>query len=342
MKKIRKAAKFIWKRKFLILILLTVSVGAFWYSQRGNNIPIETVKAERKDLTRTLISPGKIAARTQAVLQFQTSGRLVWVGAKQGDRVERFQAIASLDKQELQKQLQKELNDYLISRWDFEQTSGEIDYWNHWFELSDGIRRDLETSQFNVDNSVIAVELANIALKNSTLYSPISGIVVEADSPLAGVNITPSQARFVVIDPESIYFSLEVDEEDISDISVGMPVEINLDAFADSKQGVVIDVAFAPIAATGSPKYEVKVSFNEGNSDLKFKLGMEGDGEVVLEKKADVLSLPIEPLHGTKNVWVYVLKNGQKVKKDITIGLETDERVEILSGLDEGDEIVLE
>ena len=342
MKKIRKVAKLIWRRKFLILILLAVGIGVFWYSQRGKNTPIETVKAERKDLTRTLISPGKIAAETQAVLQFQTSGRLVWVGARQGDRVERFQAIASLDKQELQKQLQKELNDYLISRWDFEQTSGEIDYWNHWFELSDETRRNLETSRFSVDNSVIAVELANIALKNSTLYSPIGGIVVEADSPLAGVNITPSQARFVIIDPESVYFSLEIDEEDIVDISLGMPVEINLDAFSDSKQGVVSDVAFTPVASTGSPKYEVKVSLNEGNSDLKFKLGMEGDGEVVLERKTDVLSLPIESLHGTKNAWVYVLENGEKVKKDITIGLETDERVEILSGLGEGDEVVLE
>jgi RND family efflux transporter MFP subunit len=342
MEKIRKAARLIWKRKLLILLLFAMGIGAIWYSQRNKNISLETVKAERKDLTRTLISPGKIAADTQAVLQFQTSGRLVWVGVKQGDRVEKFQAIASLDKQELQKQLQKELNDYLINRWDFEQTSDDIGYWDHWFELSDEARRSLETSQFNVDNSVIAVELANIALKNSTLYSPISGIVVEADSPLAGVNITPSQARFVVIDPGSIYFSLEVDEEDVADINLGMPVEIDLDAFTDSKQGVVSHVSFVPVAATGSPKYEVKVSLNEGNSDLKFKLGMEGDGEVVLEKKTNVLSLPVESLHGTKKAWVYVLENGQKVRKDIEIGLETEDRVEILSGLNEGDEVVIE
>lgn len=342
MERIKKVLRLIWKRKFLILLLLAIGISAVWYFQRDEVVPVETVLIERKDLTRTLILPGKIAADTQAVLQFQTSGRLAWVGVKEGDRIQKFQAIASLDKQELQKQLQKELNDYLISRWELEQTSDDIGYWDHWFELSNETRRNLETRQFNVDNSVIAVELANIALKNSTLYSPISGIVVEADSPLAGVNITPSQARFVVVDPESIYFSLEVDEEDVADINLGMPVEINFDAFADSQQGIVSYVSFVPVAATGSPKYEVKVSLNEENSDLKFKLGMEGDGEVVLERKTNVPSLPVESLHGTKNTWVYVLENGQKVKKDIEVGLKTEDWVEILSGLNEGDEVVIE
>jgi len=50
---------------------------------------------KKKDLLESVSASGKVEAEEEAVLTFQTSGRLAWVGVKEGDRVEQWQAIAS-------------------------------------------------------------------------------------------------------------------------------------------------------------------------------------------------------------------------------------------------------
>ena len=74
---------------------------------------------EKGPLQVVLSSSGTVMAENKADLTFQTGGRLSWVGVKKGDRVRKWQGIASLDQRTVQKNLEKELNDYLKTRWDF-------------------------------------------------------------------------------------------------------------------------------------------------------------------------------------------------------------------------------
>src|SRR4030066_1972411 len=72
----------------------------------------ETAKVQKEDLTDTVSASGTIGAENQVDLKFQTSGLLTWVGVKEGDSVKKWQALASLDKRELEKTLQKYLLDF--------------------------------------------------------------------------------------------------------------------------------------------------------------------------------------------------------------------------------------
>lgn len=231
--------------------------------------------------TNTVSASGKVEAGDVANLTFQTSGLLSWVGVKEGDRVSKFQGIASLDRRQLEKSLQQSLNLYLTNRWDFEQTQDDYQEKRERYLLTDADRRILDKTQFSLNNAVINVEIADLALKLAVISTPIEGIVTRVDTPNPGVNVTPGTANFTIIDPASIYFRTSVDEADISQVKVGQEAKVTLDSYPDEEfQGRVerIDFVASPTAGGGTA-FGVVISLPE-NTDFKFKVGMNGDAEI--------------------------------------------------------------
>ena len=203
--------KFLRRFWWLIAILILGGVFIGW---RTNSVKAKSQQTKeyivgRQTLVDEITLSGDIEAEQKASLKFQTSGLLAWVGVKEGDVVKKWQAIASLDKRELQNSLNQYLNTYTKERWDFEQAESDNKDWQT-RGMSDlareEVKRSLQKNQFDLNNSVLAVESRSIALKYATLVTPIEGIVTKVDSPLAGANITPASAEFVVMNPDSLYF----------------------------------------------------------------------------------------------------------------------------------------
>lgn len=223
---------------------------------------------------------GEIRAEKSVNLKFQTSGKLAWVDVKEGDYVKKWQAIASLDKKELEKKFQKEMNDYLNERWDFEQTQNDYQTIKENRLVTDEIKRILEKAQFDLNNIVLDAEIADLAVKYATIFSPIDGIVTKIDEPIAGVNITPATAVFTIIDPKSVYFEAKADEEEVTKLQVGTKGIILLDAYPDQKlDSRITFISFSPMSGETSTTYAVRLSLPE-NTNLRFRLGMGGEVEI--------------------------------------------------------------
>jgi len=306
---------------------------------------VSTTRAKSEDLILTVSASGKTESQNQVDLKFQTSGKLAWVGVKEGDEVKKWQAVASLDKEELKKRIEKAMNDYLKERWDFEQshvdygTSGKSE--EEWL-IADSAKRILEEAQFDLNNVIIDVELADITAKLATIVSPIEGIVTHIDTPVAGVNITPATAVFTVADPNSVIFVANVDEADIGQVSLGQKVKITLDAYLDQEfEGQVKKISFASITTTGGgTAFPVEISLPE-NQDLKFKVRMNGDVEIITQEKSGVLTVPSDAIwrRDDKN-FVWKVVSGKAKKQEVKTGLEVEDKTEILEGLSEGEEVV--
>lgn len=305
----------------------------------------ETAKVKKQDLVQTVSASGEIESENQVTLKFQTSGKLAWVGVKEGDRVEAWQAIASLDKRELKKNIETELNDYMKERWDFEQdresygvTADDLEK----YTLTNEVRRILEKAQFDLNNAVIDVEIADLTEKLATLITPISGIVTEIESPIAGVNITPATANFTVADPSIMKFVANIDEGDIGEVRMGQKAIITLDAYPDEElEGAVTYISFASITTRGGgTAFPVEISLPE-NENLRFKLGMNGDAEIITASESDVLTIPVEAIieKGSKK-FVQTIE-GKKLKEiEVETGIESETKIQIISGLEE-DQIVI-
>lgn len=323
-------------RKILLFVVIVVVAIIIYGNLNKKKTVVLTATVKRGNLEQVLTIPGTIDAEEKAVLKFQTSGRLAWVGVKEGDYVKKYQSIASLDQTDLKKTLQKKLNDYMTNRWTFDQTTKD-DYKDK--ALTDTITRLKDKVQFSLNNAVIDVELQDITVRYANLWTPIEGIVTKADPKYGGINITSTTAEYDVVNPNSIYFSANADQTEVTKLKEGVTGELVLDPFPDEKiLGAVKNIFFMPKAGESGTVYEVKFFFDKNNSDYRFRLGMTGDLSFVTAKKDDVLYLPIRfVLEKDSKKYVTVLKNGQKSQVNVQTGLETDDNIEILSGVSEGD-----
>lgn len=344
---LNKFFKLLKKRWYLIVVLVVVIVGGIYNKNESSvkNSKEKVYHVKKQSIQDALTLSGEIDATEDVILRFQNSGRLAAVGVKEGDIVKKYQWVASLDQRELEKNLKKYLNSYMSTRWDFDQTKEDKDIKNIGGLTEDQRKeaiRVLDKAQFDLNSAVLDVELRDIALQYAHLYSPIEGVVVRVGSPYSGVNITPTQAEFEIVNPKTIYFSAKADQTDVVKLKNDMVGEIDLDAYPDSTfKGMVNSIAFIPKTGETGTVYGVKMSISEDdNVNYKYRLGMTGDANFVLSERVGVVAVPvtfIKTENGKKIVTV--LKNGNKMKQEITTGDTFDSSVEVTSGLVEGDTI---
>jgi len=334
------------QKKLIIGIVILVIIGVFIISKRAKNsaadTQIQTAPVTVQTFTKTIQSSGKTKAKKQVDLKFQISGKLIWVGVKEGDTVKQGQVIAQLDSREVQKNLTKTLTDYSEQRNTFEET-WRVTYSGRTPDqaLTDTVKRILQKNQWDLEKSVLDVELKSLALEYSSLVTPISGIVTHIDTPYAGVNITPAGSVFEVVDPSTLVFEANIDEIDVGNLENGQTATINLDAYPESTfSGVVSNVAYSSVlSGGGATVFPVEVQFD--NSGL-LRIGLNGDVSISVLSVPDSILIPLEAVREDKSE-KYVFKKTSKgyIKTVVTTGNQNDTDVIVTSGLTAGDEIVI-
>lgn len=336
---------FIKKRWYIVLIFL-VGLGVYLYqtqTTQAKKIKESSYTITRQDIRETLSLAGDIRADEHIVLRFQTSGRLAWVGVKEGDKVKKYQTVASLDQREVKKKLEKTLLTYTQTRNSFDQTGDDNqrvgDQPNN--DIGDKMKRLLENSQYGLNSSVLDVELSQLAVEYSNIFTPIEGIVIRADAKYAGVNITPSQAEFEIVNPETLYFSFLADQTEVTLLSEELEGEMQFDPFPDAQlTGAIYYLSFTPKTGETGTVYEGRIRLSDDAMD-KYRLGMTGDVTFTLRQKNNVVVVPdtYTKAEGDKR-YVMKLENGVEKKTYIKTGLESDGYLEVLSGLKTGDVVL--
>jgi RND family efflux transporter MFP subunit len=307
----------------------------------GESSAIQTSKVLREDFVKTVSSSGKTKAQKSVDLKFQTSGRLNWVGVKEGDHVRAYQAIAGMDQREVQKNLQNALLDYSKERNAFEE-------WNQNTNplcgqqglCSDSLKRVLQNNQGDLTKSVNDVELKALAIEFSTLVTPIGGIVTSIDTPVAGINITPATAVFTVVDPSSIEFEANADETDVGNLALGQKAMITLDAYPEATfSGTISYISYASqVSAGGATVFPVRIAFD---NPADIRIGLNGDVTIDSVSEPGRILVPIEAIREDSSGKYVYKKTGQKyVKTSIHTGMQNDTNIVVTDGLAQGDSVV--
>jgi len=336
-----------------IILASIVAVALFFAIRQFTTKKTSAITLDPK--TDTIISPqieeikdqitlsGSVNSDQIAILKFQNSGKLNWVGVKVGDKVKKWQVLATLDSAQLKKSLQYQFNNYRTQLSQFNDTQATYKKTKEDFLVTETIQRILDRTQYSLENSVINYEISDMAIKESKLITPIDGIVVAIDQPLAGINITPTSANITVINPDSLYFRSEVDQQEVIKLLQGQSASIKLDSFDQNLiESKLSYIAFTPVTGQSSTVYEIRFSLPIENNNLNYRLGMDGDVTILINDKTDVLTIPIEAINddnGQLYVWLKI--NDKLERKDIKTGIETDTKVEILEGLNQNDQVVI-
>lgn len=332
---------FIKKRYKLLLIILGVFFIGFMILQNKakKQIKLTFVSPTREDIVSSITISGRIDAKEKARLRFITGGKLVYLGAKEGDTVKKWQSIATIDRSALQKQMDQTMNAYMQERNSFENTQDNVR--NR--DLSTKEVRALADEQYDLNNKVLSVEIQDIAISNTTLRSPFEGVLTSAPIAVPGTTLLASD-YFEVVNPKSLIFHANIDEIDLHKIAKGQSAEIILDAYDGEKIATQVSyISYTSSESTSGTVFLIEFPLNDQNIE-KYRLGMNGDAVIKLAEKKDVLVIPIGAISerdGKTFVNLKANNKEQKVEKEIKVGLESEDKIEVIDGLTENDQVVL-
>ena len=197
----------------------------------------------------------------------------------------------------------------------------------------------VSVAQAQVDQAATALAEAQQALEQLEIKAPFAGVVLEADA-VAGETMATSAVLFTLTDPQALEVIANVTEEDYPLLSMGQSVEVFFDARPDvTVQGEVERII--PKRLEGDrPLYNIYLSLNEVPDGLAD--GMTADAAITIAKREGVLCLPRAVVRASSSdvTIVKVWDGVQEVEKEITMGLRGDTYVEIVSGLNEGEQAV--
>jgi len=370
-----------------VLVLLIVGGLVSASRSKGEVDPSKLAAVEKGDIARSVVATGKIQPLTKVEVKSKASGIVKRILADYGDPVKQGQILVELDKEELQARV-RELEAMLLSaQASFERSQVEAQGTDLPFlksaaerahslfkqgliapSLRDDAEKDYQlglnkqraaVSNVSVNRAEVAraraaLERAVTDLRNSTIASPMNGIMlsrdVEVGDAVSSILVLGSQATLVMTlgDTSSVYVRGKVDEADIGKVWMGQPARITVEAFKERKfEGKVTKISPLGAEKDNVTTFEVKVSIDNPSGELK--VNMSANAELIREEKKSVLLVPEAAVVYDKDRKTFLEvpdPKGENGRRKITaqIGISNGVKTEVVSaeGVKEGDKVVLQ
>jgi len=213
-------------------------------------------------------------------------------------------------------------------------------------------KAEVERAKAQVAQARAALERAEEDLRNSTIVSPMDGLVlsrnVEVGDAVSSILILGSQATLVMTlgDVSEVYVKGKVDEADIGKVYLGQPARIVVESFKEKQfLGKVTKISPMGVEKDNVTTFEVRVSIQNPSGELK--ANMTANAEIILEEHQNVLLIPETAIiyDRDRNTSVEVpeprAKEGKR-KIEIKTGISNGIKTEVLAGLKEGDQVILQ
>jgi len=202
---------------------------------------------------------------------------------------------------------------------------------------------EVKLLELQVDIARANLDAAKLNLEKAVIVAPFNGVVsditiTEGDEISTAALATPAISLAGASEIEMRGF---IDELDISMVELNQEVNILLDALPDKEiKGRVAFISPIGTALIGVVSYEGRITLESPAEGLRD--GMSATAEIIIERRDDVLLIPNRAIGGSlANPKVSVLIDGRVEEREITLGLSDGISTEVLSGLEEGEEVVL-
>jgi HlyD family secretion protein len=213
-------------------------------------------------------------------------------------------------------------------------------------------RAEVARAKAQVAQTQAALDRAEEDLRNSTISSPMDGIVLSRDvqvgNAVSSILVLGSQATLVMTlgDVSDVYVLGKVDEADIGKVFFGQPARIVVESLKDKKfEGSVTKISPLGVEKDNVTTFEVRVSIKNPSGELK--TNMSANAEIILEEKKGVLIVPESAVVYDKDRKTFLEVPDPKEDKGrrkvaVKLGISNGVKTELLEGLPEGQKIVLQ
>jgi HlyD family secretion protein len=358
-------------RTVVVLVIIALGVGAARYLLRPDPLAVVLTSVERGEVQATVSNTraGTVMACRRARLAPATGGQVAQLSVREGDRVNGGQILMVIWNEDLEARVQLAASEQLAAGARVQEACLNAEVAMREAErqqrlaarqLVAGETVDRATTEAKAREAACqaaraAKEVARASttaaradLARTVLRAPFDGVVAEVNAEL-GEFVTPSPPGIPtppavdLIDYGCLYVTAPIDEVDAPAIRTGMPACVSLDAFPERRcQASVRRIApYVLDVEKQARTVEVEVEF-AGKADSDGLLpGYTADVEIVLERRDDVLRVPTETVLEDSRVLVYRDSDGTLESRQFEGGLSNWRYTEVLSGLEEGERIVV-
>jgi macrolide-specific efflux system membrane fusion protein len=331
-----------------VALLVIAGVGTYWLTRDSKKASADPayrlVAASMGTIRQSVSTTGTIEPADQESLNFSASGKVTSVRVAQGDTVAAGDVLATIDSASLKASL----------------AQAEASLASNEAKVASDEEQGITGSQLTADQAAVTaaegqVTSAQAALDGATLKSPIAGIVATVDvavgdevseSPAAASDSSSgaSTPQFLVIGTKSWIVSATVDDTQVGLIKKGNQAQITTGSATDAIYGTISSVGIVASSSSSSSTtatYPVVVKVTGSPTGLH--AGATATVSLIYKQLTNVLTVPSLAVHssGGKSV-VYELSGGKRVAHTVTTGLSSGGEVQILSGLAEGDQVVVD
>lgn len=294
-------------------------------------VPVFTVKVSNQNINGQFTLPAKVEPVNEADITINSSGKLKHLNIDLGSVVKKGQVLGSIDNS--LKQLNLQSTQLLVDKY-------ERDY-NNYKELYKGkaaSENEYTNAKYNYENAKTQAAQIKQQIEDGNLVAPVSGVIVKKNVE-EGEFVNVGSVVGTVVDISKLKANVMVSEKDIYRLSAGMPVTILCDIYpGKSFKG---SIRYISPRGDESHNYQVEVTV-ENNAGAQLKGGTFVRVKFDTKNTSKGLFIPKKALvEGLKNPYVYVTNANKAETRKLVLGRESGEDVEVVSGLKEGEEVIV-
>jgi len=203
------------------------------------------------------------------------------------------------------------------------------------------IANDIENQKLTIKKKEIELSEKIEDLDDMAVYAPISGVVTELNIT-EGERVSNNETLLVISDLNNLQVVIPVDELDINKIDLNKEAIVTAQAVPDIKYNAKVSkIALEGDIKNGVATFDVTLTLE--NTE-KLKPGMTVEGEIIIDSKKDAILIPIEAVQYRQEEKYVLIQNekedGEPTLIPVELGLVSEDYVEIIDGLKEGDKVV--
>ncbi len=328
----------------VIVLIIIVLVNL---TKKPGGKKVETAIVEKGSLVSRVTASGELRAKSQVDISAETIGRIKNILFQEGDYVKKGALLIELDDVKAEANLR-------LAEAQLKQAEQNLMRGQTLFEKNLISQQNLETIKLEHATARAQYEQQLDAYKKTKIYAPISGKIMKinvepGETAVMGTMNYQGTVMMTIADMSTMIAVVRIDETFIPDIRLGLTAKITADALPDSTfTGMVTKVGLMPITSELTTEkvtdFEVEIEMNEFSPLLR--PGMNVKSDITTNEKTDVLKVPIQAVGKRKvsdrtSETLFIIHGNKASLKEITTGVASDIEIEIISGVSQGDTVII-
>lgn len=352
------------KKNILITVgvILTLIVVYFIItSLLGNSVEVKLTTAVLQkpgQTTASLNASGYVVAQRKAAIASKGTGRLIFLGVVEGDKVTKNQIIGKLENTDILPQLEEAKANLQLYKADLNSAENTLNRERELFQKGLSSQQSFDLAEANYNRLLASIEIASarikqyeVAIENTLIRAPFDGTVLTKNAEVGeivapfGGSSTSKTAVVTIADMKSLLVEADVSESNIEKINVGQDCEIILDAYPEKSYSAYV-FKIVPTADRSKATVLVKVGFKNYDSrvlpEMSAKVSFFTEPvDTSVTNQKPILVIPSSAVRNTdgKNL-VFTVSDNKAVKNEIATGQTLGSYVEVISGLKSGQKVI--